>query len=198
MIGQRGFSGQKDEAEGAALRELAAELAGSGACVIADALHTNRPTAQHLLDLGLDFLLTVKDLCWPQHKAFDVFLWMLAYYVEWHLRRKLAPLVFEDAEREAAAARRQTPVEPAEVSLAAEAKAASKRTANGLPVQSLSTLLAHLASLTLNEVTLPGDDRYAFPLLAQPTPLQKEALALLGVDLPKSVSSKVTGRKSSK
>ena len=61
VIGQRGFSGQKDEAEGAALRELADELADSGACVIADALHTNRPTAQHLLDLGLDFLLTVKD-----------------------------------------------------------------------------------------------------------------------------------------
>ena len=133
-----------------------------------------------------------------EHVRGHVFLCMLAYYVEWHLRRKLAPLLFEDAEREAAAARRQTPVEPAEVSLAAEAKAASKRTPNGLPVQSLSTLLAHLASLTLNEVTLPGDDRYAFPLLAQPTPLQKEALALLGVDLPKSVSSKVTGRKSSK
>ena len=102
-----------------------------------------------------------------------------------------------DAEREAAAARRQTLVEPAEVSLAAEAKAASKRTPNELPVQSLSTLLAHLASLTLNEVALPGNGRYAFPLLAEPTPLQKEALALLEVDLPKSVSSKVTGRKSS-
>ena len=61
VIGQRGFSGQKDEAEGAALRELACELAGSGACVIADALHTQRHTAQHLLDLGLDFVLTVKD-----------------------------------------------------------------------------------------------------------------------------------------
>ena len=133
-----------------------------------------------------------------EHVRGHVFLCMLAYYVEWHLRRKLAPLLFEDAEREAAAARRQTPVEPAKVSLAAEAKAASKRTPEGLPVQSLSTLLAHLASLTLNEVTLPGDDRYAFPLLAEPTPLQKEALALLGVDLPKSVSSKVTGRKSSK
>ena len=61
VIGQRGFSGQKDEAEGAALCELADELAGSSACVIADALHANRPTAQHLLNLGLDFLLTVKD-----------------------------------------------------------------------------------------------------------------------------------------
>ena len=133
-----------------------------------------------------------------EHVRGHVFLCMLAYYVEWHLRRKLSPLLFEDAEREAAAARRQTPVEPAKVSRAAEAKAASKRTPNGLPVQSLSTLLAHLASLTLNEVTLPGDDRHAFPLLAKPTPLQKEAVALLGVDLSKSVSSKVTGQNSSK
>ena len=61
VIGQLGFSGQKDAAEGAALRELALDLAGSGTCVIADALHTQRGTAQHLLDLGLDFVLTVKE-----------------------------------------------------------------------------------------------------------------------------------------
>ena len=58
MIGQLGFSVQKDEAEGEALRELALEVAGSRACVIADA---QRATAQHLLDLGLDFVLTVKN-----------------------------------------------------------------------------------------------------------------------------------------
>ena len=79
-----------------------------------------------------------------------------------------------------------------------EAKAGSNRTPNGLPVQSLSTLPAYLASLTLNEVTLPGVNRYASPLLAQPTALQNAALALLGVDLPKCVSSKVRGRNSSK
>ena len=61
VIGQRGFSGQKDEAEGATLRAVAGELAGTDACVIADALHTNRPTARHLLGLGLDFLFTVRD-----------------------------------------------------------------------------------------------------------------------------------------
>lgn len=65
-------------------------------------------------------------------------------------------------------------------------------------MQSPSTLLTNLASLTLNKVTLPGDDRHAFPLLARPTPLQEEAFALLGVDLLESVSSKVTGRNSSK
>ena len=62
VIGQRGFSGRKDEAEGATLRELVTQLA-PGTCVIADALHTDRGTAQHLLDHGLDFILTVKALC---------------------------------------------------------------------------------------------------------------------------------------
>lgn len=59
VIGQRGFSGRKDAAEGATLRELVTQLA-PGTCVIADALHTDRGTAQHLLDHGLDFILTVK------------------------------------------------------------------------------------------------------------------------------------------
>ena len=128
-----------------------------------------------------------------EHVRGHVFLCMLAYYVEWHLRRKLAPLLFEDADRAAAAAQRESPVEPARVSPAAEAKADTKRTPEGLPVQSLRTLLKHLESLTLNQVTLPGDDRNAFPLLAKPTPLQAKAFALLDVDPEQVVSSKMTG-----
>ena len=61
VVGQRGFSGKKDEAEGVTLREVAEELAGPGVCILADALHTNRPTTEFLLDLGLDFVLTAKD-----------------------------------------------------------------------------------------------------------------------------------------
>ena len=59
VIGQRGFSGQKDAAEGATLRALVPQCE-PGTCVIADALHTNRVTAQHLLDHDLEFVLTVK------------------------------------------------------------------------------------------------------------------------------------------
>ena len=128
-----------------------------------------------------------------EHVRGHVFLCMLAYYVEWHLRRKLAPLLFEDAERDAAATRRDSPVEPARVSRAAEAKADTKRTPDGLPVQSLRTLLEHLGSLTLNQVTLPQDDQHEFQLLARPTPLQAKAFALLGVDPDKVVSSKMAG-----
>ena len=60
VVGQLGFSGQKEDAEGAALRVLARTFADSGMCVIADALHTQRGTAQELLGLGLDFVFTVK------------------------------------------------------------------------------------------------------------------------------------------
>ncbi len=60
VVGQLGFSGQKEDAEGAALRALARTCADSGRCVIADALHTQRGTAQELLGLGLDFVFTVK------------------------------------------------------------------------------------------------------------------------------------------
>ncbi len=128
-----------------------------------------------------------------EHVRGHVFLCMLAYYLEWHLRRKLAPLLLEDSEREAARAQRDSPVEAAQVSPAARAKAASKRTPEGLPVQSLPSLLAHLGTLTLNHVTLGKDEQHEFPLLSQPTALQAKAFVLLGVDLDKTVSSKMTG-----
>ncbi len=76
------------------------------------------------------------------HVRGHVLVCLLAYYVEWHLRRRLAPLLFEEQDREAARQRRKTPVEKAQVSESTEAKAASKRTPDGLPVHSLRTLLA--------------------------------------------------------
>jgi transposase len=126
-----------------------------------------------------------------EHVRGHVFLCMLAYYLEWHLRRRLAPLLFEDSERAAAQAQRGSPVEPAQVSPAAQAKAASKRTAAGLPAQSLRSLLRHLGTLTLNDVTLAQDEQHEFPLVARPTALQAEAFALLDVDPEKIVSSKL-------
>src|SRR3954469_16137105 len=68
-----------------------------------------------------------------------VFLCLLAYYVHWHMRRALAPLVFEDHDRAAAAAQRASPVAAARVSPAARAKAQSKRTAADEPVHSFRT-----------------------------------------------------------
>ena len=118
-----------------------------------------------------------------------VFLCMLAYYVEWHLRQRLAPLLFEDDHRQQARAKRTSPVQPAQVSDRAKAKADTKTTPDGFPVHSLKTLLADLATLTLNQVALPTQPEQPFPLIAQPTPLQRKAFELLQIEPAKIVPS---------
>jgi Transposase DDE domain len=76
-----------------------------------------------------------------------VFLCMLAYYVEWHMRQVLKPLLFEDEDRLVANAERSSLVINAQRSDGAKAKDATKRTVDGLPVQSFQALLAHLATM---------------------------------------------------
>ena len=122
-----------------------------------------------------------------------VFLCMLTYCLEWHLRRRLAPMLFQDDDAAAARARRNSPVENAEVSDRAKRKADTKRTDDGDTVHSFSTLMRDLATLTLNEVTLPGATRHRFPLFAVPTPSQQKAFELLEVDPTKFVASKLAG-----
>lgn len=107
-----------------------------------------------------------------------VFLCMLAYYVEWHMRRALAPLLFDDEDHEAAQAQRTSIVAPAQRSTAAQQKAASKQTADGSPVHSFRTLLADLATLTRNRVRM---GERTFDMLATPTAVQERALKLLQV-----------------
>ena len=112
-----------------------------------------------------------------------VLLCMLAYYVEWHMRQRLRPMLFDDEDREGAEAVRTSIVAPAQVSEAAQAKARSKRTADGGTVHSLRTLLNDLATVTRNTVAprLPGTE--PFEVITRPTPLQDKALKLLGVRL---------------
>ena len=112
-----------------------------------------------------------------------VLLCLLAYYVEWHMRKRLAPLLFDDERPEAADAARESVVAPAKVSESAQRKARRKRTDDGCPVHSLRTLLDDLATLTRNTVVPRLPDAEAFELLARPTPLQEKALQLLGVRL---------------
>ncbi len=116
------------------------------------------------------------------HVRAHVFLCMLAYHVEWHMRRRLAPILFEDDDCEAARARRSSPVEPAKVSDSAKAKADTRRTPDGLPVHSFTTLLSDLGTLTLNHASLPGRSDSRFLLASEPTELQAKAFALLGMD----------------
>ena len=109
-----------------------------------------------------------------------VFLCMLAYYVEWHMRRSLAPLLFDDHDTAAAEAARSSPVARARSSPAARAKAGGrKRTADGLPVHSFRTLLKDLATLARNRVQPNGAE--AVDMLTVPTPVQDRAFRLLGV-----------------
>ena len=112
-----------------------------------------------------------------------VLLCMLAYYVEWHMRRRLAPLLFDDEDRAGAEAARASVVAPARVSESARRKARRKRTDDGRPVHSFRTLLGDLATVTKNRVAprLPGAE--PFDLLARPTELQREAFRLLGLRL---------------
>ena len=112
-----------------------------------------------------------------------VFLCMLAYYVEWHMREKLAPLLFDDHDKAAAQTRRESIVKPARRSQAAERKARTKHTAEGQPVHSFQTLLADLATLTINRVQPANQLVPAFDKLTTPTPLQQQAFALLGLKL---------------
>ncbi|HKN27566.1 MAG TPA: IS1634 family transposase [Roseiarcus sp.] len=110
-----------------------------------------------------------------------VFLCMLAYYVIWHMKRDLAPMLFKDDDPKAAAAERSSPVAKAKVSPAARRKAISRRTNDGQPVHSFRTLLQDLASLTRNSVRF-GDARPT-TILSRPTPIQARAFDLLGLKI---------------
>ena len=116
----------------------------------------------------------------PDRVRAHVLLCMLAYYVEWHMRQQLAPLLFDDHDRAAAARQRNSVVAPARRSPAALHKAASKRTPDNLPVHSFRTLLAELGTLTANTMQVSGDAG-TFVLQTQPTPVQQRCFELLGV-----------------
>lgn len=117
----------------------------------------------------------------PRVRA-HVFLCMLAYHVEWHLRQALAPLLFHDTDLDAARARRASPVVKTEPSQAAKRKKATKRNDDGLPVMGFAELLAHLGTLTANTMLAPLQGEHTFTLHTRKTPLQEAAFELLGFD----------------
>jgi hypothetical protein len=110
-----------------------------------------------------------------------VFLCMLAYYLEWHMRQRLAPMLYDDTDKDAAEAQRASVVAKAERSPAAITKQTTGRTEDGLPVHSFHTLLADLATLTRNTLVTAVDPERFFTLTARPTALQQKALDLLAL-----------------
>jgi hypothetical protein len=109
-----------------------------------------------------------------------VFLCMLAYYLEWHMRQRLAPMLYHDTDKDVAEAQRASVVAKAERSPAAITKQTTGQTEDGLPVHSFRTLLADLATLTRNTLVTAIDPERSFTLSARPTALQQKALDLLG------------------
>jgi Transposase DDE domain len=109
-----------------------------------------------------------------------MFLRMLSYYIGWHMKHALAPILFTDNDKPAAAAKRADPVAPAQRSDQALSKAARKRTHDDHPVHSFTSLLADLATICANHIQ-PTNDLAAFTMITTPTPLQRRAFELLGV-----------------
>lgn len=109
-----------------------------------------------------------------------VFLCLLAYYVQWHMRQALAPLLFEDDDP-ASGTERRSVVAPAARSPAADAKAARKQNRDGQRVQSFRTLMRSLGTLTVNQITPDNPAIPSFYKLSTPTPLQQQAFDLLGI-----------------
>jgi hypothetical protein len=115
----------------------------------------------------------------PRRVKAHVLICMLAAYLVWHLRKAWAPLTYTDQDPPTPA----NPVAPARRSETAQAKAARQHDENGRPYRSFRGLLAHLATLTRNQVRFPatGTD---IPVLAQPTSQQRQAFDLIGTPIP--------------
>ncbi len=110
-----------------------------------------------------------------------IFLCMLAYYVEWEMRRLLAPMLFDDDDHELAKRQRSSVVAPAHRSDKAKRKASLKRADDGIPVHSFRTLLKDLATITKNEIQPNIPDSPTFAQITELTRVQKKAFDLLGV-----------------
>jgi len=117
----------------------------------------------------------------PRVRA-HVLLCMLAYHVEHHIRARLAPMLYDETDHEAAAALRASIVAKAERSEAARRKQTTGLTDDGLPVHSFQSLLADLATYARIQATTALNDKYVFTLHTRPTPIQQRAFELLAVN----------------
>ncbi len=191
-IGEEGFSFERKESR------IAAEAALDGIYVIRTSLTSHRLQAEGVVRAYKQ--LSVVERAFRSYKSIDlkvrpiyhhlekrvrahVFLCMLAYYVEWHMRRLLAPILFDDDDPQAAQAQRTSIVAPAQRSASAKTKASRKRTKDDFPVHSFQTLLKDLATICKNRIQPRLPDAPVFEKVTIPTPLQQRAFQLLQVKL---------------
>jgi len=188
-IREDAFTWRRDE------QKITAEASLDGIYVIRTSVTSKKMSAERVVgaykqlsrvERAFRSLKTVDLKIRPIYHSLDdrirahVFLCMLSYYVEWNLRQKLAPILFDDHERAAAERGRRDIVARAPRSQAARRKDELRQTAEGLPVHSFRTLLQDLATLAKNRVRVPGSQP-EFDVLTQPTPLQKRVFDLLGL-----------------
>lgn len=196
-ITDEGFEYERD------LRKIAAEAALDGIYILRTSVPVARFSAEDTVRAYKD--LSAVERAFRSLKTMDlkvrpffhrladrirghVLLCMLAYYVEWHMRRALAPLLFDDEEPEVAESLRASVVSPAMRSPSAQRKAQHKRTDDGLAVHSFQTLLKDLATINQNRLRLKAASGNAGDIpelitFTEPTPLQRRALDLLGISL---------------
>jgi transposase len=130
---------------------------------------------------GMDLRIRPIHHYTEDHVRAHILLCMLAFYVEWHMRQDLAPLLFQDEDLSRDRTRRD-PVAPAECSAWAQAKKMDRITADGFPVHSFQTLLRELATRCRNTCRIPTQPSApSFQQLTAPTPLQFRAFQLLGL-----------------
>ena len=115
----------------------------------------------------------------PDRVRAHLFLRMLSY-LSWHMKQALAPILFQDNDKPAAAAKRANPVAAAQRSDQALKKAAHKRADDDTTVHSFASLLANLATICANQIQ-PNNNMPAFAMITTPTPLQRRAFELLGI-----------------
>jgi transposase len=129
---------------------------------------------------GLDLLIRPIHHRTETHVKAHIFLCLLAYYVEWHMRQALAPVLFADEQVEAERQTRDA-VAPAQPSAAARQKRATHQTASGLPAHSFRTMLNELSTLCRNTCSLKREPASQFTQLTVPTPIQAAVFKLLGL-----------------
>jgi transposase len=119
----------------------------------------------------------------PDRVRAHILLCMLAYYVEWHMRQLLAPILFDDDDKPQAQTARTSIVAPAQRSASAKHKALTKQNSDGMKVHSFQTLLGDLATIVKSRIQPKDKIVPAFDMLTTPTVIQQRALDLLGVTL---------------
>ena len=188
-IGQERFSYRRNQ------KKIAQEAALDGLYVIRTSVASEPMSSEHVVRAYKDLskverafrcFKTIDLKIRPIYHRLDdrirthVFLCMMAYYVEWHMRGKLTLILFDDHQRAEAEGERKSIVAPAPRSKAAARKDQSKRTDDDEPVHSFRTLLEDLGTPAKNRVRVRGSSE-EFYVLTQPTALQTRALDLLGV-----------------